>query len=113
MDEAERQLDAFADLLTRQGIVVRRPDPVDQNIAAGTPDWEIARGRASACPRDVLLVIGDEIIEAPMAQRGRYFEFRAYRTLIQSYFRGGARWTAAPKPLMTDALYDGPSNRST
>jgi glycine amidinotransferase len=105
-DEAERQIDAFAELLQRQRIVVRRPDPVDQNVAVKTPDWDVERGRAIACPRDTLLVIGDEIIEAPMAQRGRYFEFRAYRTLIKDYFRAGARWTAAPKPLMSDALYD-------
>ena len=40
-----------------------------------------------------------------MAQRARYFEFRAYRTLLKNYFAGGARWTTAPKPLMPDALY--------
>jgi glycine amidinotransferase len=106
MDDAARQIDGFAELLQRQGIVVRRPDAMAQGVAAKTPDWEIASGRAIACPRDTLLVIGDEIIEAPMAQRGRYFEFRAYRSLIKEYFRAGARWTAAPKPLMTDALYD-------
>ena len=50
-------------------------------------------------------MIGDEIIEAPMAQRGRYFEFRAYRSLIHEYFRGGAKWTMAPKPAMADGLY--------
>jgi glycine amidinotransferase len=105
-DMAARQIDGLAELLAKQGIVVRRPDDFDQNVAVKTPDWEVANGRAVACPRDTLLVIGDEIIEAPMAQRGRYFEFRAYRTLIKDYFRAGARWTAAPKPLMTDALYD-------
>ena len=40
-----------------------------------------------------------------MAQRARYFEFRAYRPRILDYFRAGARWTAAPKPLLADALY--------
>src|SRR5947209_6439186 len=104
--EAEAQLDDFAALLASRGITVRRPDPVDQAAAVKTPDWEIAHGRASACPRDVLLVIGDEIIEAPMAQRARFFEYRAYRTLMAEYFRRGARWTAVPKPLMSDRLYD-------
>lgn len=109
LDEAERQLDNFATLLARLGITVRRPDPVDHAVAAATPDWQIAGGHACACPRDTLLVIGDEIIEAPMAQRARWFEFRAYRTLITEYFRGGARWTAAPKPLMRDDLYTEPA----
>jgi glycine amidinotransferase len=105
VDDAERQLDYFADLLDRRGITVRRPDPVEQSVPVKTPDWEIAGGHAIACPRDLLLVIGNEIIEAPMAQRARYFEFRAYRSLLKNYFAGGARWTAAPKPLMSDALY--------
>jgi glycine amidinotransferase len=105
IDDAERQLDAFAAMLESMGVVVRRPDPIDHAIAVETPDWRITFGRANACPRDVLLVVGDEIIEAPMAQRGRYFEFRAYRSLVKAYFRGGARWTAAPKPLMADDLY--------
>jgi glycine amidinotransferase len=108
VDEAERQLDHFIALLDRRGITVRRPEPIDHAVAAQTPDWKIAGGHASACPRDTLLVIGDEIIEAPMAQRARWFEFRAYRALITEYFHAGARWTMAPKPLMTDALYNEP-----
>jgi len=105
VDDAERQLDHFAELLSRRGITVRRPDPVEHSIPVKTPDWEIAGGHATACPRDLLLVIGNEIIEAPMAQRARYFEFRAYRSLLKNYFASGARWTTAPKPLMSDALF--------
>jgi glycine amidinotransferase len=106
VDAAERQLDDFADRLERLGITVRRPDPIDHSIPVKTPDWEVAGGHASACPRDLLLIIGDEIIEAPMAQRARYFEFRAYRSLLKDYFRRGARWTLAPKPVMSDDLYN-------
>ncbi|HEV3185998.1 MAG TPA: amidinotransferase [Xanthobacteraceae bacterium] len=105
VDDAERQLDGLGELLERRGVTVRRPDPVDHHRPFSTPDWSAPGGHASACPRDCLLVIGDEIIEAPMAQRARYFEFRAYRTLIMDYFRAGARWTAAPKPRMADDLY--------
>ncbi len=106
VDAAERQLDAFAELLARRGITVQRPDPLDHAVGVKTPDWEVSTGRASACPRDILLVVGDEVIEAPMAQRARFFEYRAYRRLLAEYFRAGARWTAAPKPLMRDDLYD-------
>ena len=56
--------------------------------------------------RDILLVIGDEIIESPMAWRSRFFEYRAYRPLIKEYFKQGAKWTTAPKPQMADELYD-------
>ena len=41
-----------------------------------------------------------------MAWRSRFFEYRAYRPLMKEYFRKGAKWTTAPKPLMSDELYD-------
>ena len=63
-------------------------------------------GLHAAMPRDILTVIGDEIIEAPMDWRCRFFEYRAYRPLMKEYFRNGARWTTAPKPLIRDELYD-------
>ena len=63
-------------------------------------------GLYAAMPRDILLVVGDEIIEAPMAWRSRFFEYRSYRPLIKEYFNNGARWTTAPKPQMVDELYD-------
>jgi glycine amidinotransferase len=105
INDAERQLDHFAELLKRRGITMRQPDRWEHNIPANTPVWKIVCSHATACPRDPLLVIGDEIIEAPMTQRARYFEFRAYRRLLKEHFAGGARWTIAPKPLMSDALY--------
>lgn len=105
IDAAEHQLEGFAELLRGLGITVTRPDPIDNSIGFATPDWSVPSGRAQACPRDFLLVVGDEVIEAPMAQRARFFEYRAYRRLAQEYFRAGARWTAAPKPLMADSLY--------
>lgn len=105
IDKAEDQLNTLASILKEKGIVVHRPDVVDFCQPVKTPDFEIPFQNSSACPRDVLLVIGDEIIEAPMAQRARFFEYRAYRTLIKQYFNEGARWTSAPKPTMADELY--------
>lgn len=65
----------------------------------------------AAMPRDILIVVGNEIIEAPMAWRARFFEYRAYRPLIKEYFRRGAKWTTAPKPTMSDELYDQVTHR--
>lgn len=70
-----------------------------------TPNWK-SKGFCTACPRDVFLVIGDEIIESPMPWRSRYFEMHAYRDLLNEYFKKGARWTSAPKPVLDDDLYD-------
>lgn len=105
IDCAEEQLDTLAAILRENGVVVRRPDENRYDYPISTPDFSIRFQNSSACPRDVLLVLGDEIIEAPMAQRARYFEYRAYRTLLKEYFNQGAKWTVAPKPLMSDELY--------
>ncbi len=105
IDRAEEQLNRFADLLMSLGITVRRPDSVDHFVGFRTPDFSVPCGNSNACPRDLLLVVGDEVIESPMAQRGRFFEYRAYRTILVDYFKCGARWTAAPRPRLEDALY--------
>ena len=52
------------------------------------------------------MVIGNEIIEAPMGWRSRFFEYRSYRKLMLEYFKKGAIVTTAPKPLMTEELFD-------
>ena len=40
-----------------------------------------------------------------MAQRARYFEYRAYRTLLKEYLKEGVKWTAVPRPVMSNDLY--------
>lgn len=106
---AERELEGFVRLLEREGVTVRRPAALDHTRASRTPFWS-STGFCTASPRDLLLVVGDEVIEAPSAWRARYFEGYAYRPLLKEYFARGARWTAAPRPQLGDALYD-PSYR--
>lgn len=101
-----QELDDLARILTAEGVNVRRPARIDHATPFATPTWRSESGLYAAMPRDLLLVIGDEIIEAPMAWRCRYFEIAAYRELIKGYFREGARWTSAPKPELKDELYD-------
>lgn len=55
-------------------------------------------------PRDFVLVVGDELIEATMTWQSRFFEYVSYRKLIKGYYDQGAKWTVAPKPLMMDDL---------
>jgi glycine amidinotransferase len=106
MDAAARELDAFAHILEAEGVTVRRPTAVNFARPYATPDWQSPGGLYAAMPRDLLLVIGDEIIEAPMAWRSRYYEVNAYRPLLHEYFHRGGRWTAAPKPQLNDDLYN-------
>lgn len=102
---ANRDLDEFVHILEAEGVTVRRPDPVDFAQSFSTPEWESSGGLYAAMPRDLLMVVGDEIIEAPMCWRSRYFEVHAFRRLIKEYFLAGARWTAAPRPQLSAPLY--------
>ncbi|SDC68743.1 amidinotransferase [Streptomyces prasinopilosus] len=105
IERAQQELDQFIALLRSLDVTVRRPDAVDHRRRFGTPDWS-SRGFCNTCPRDSMLVIGDEIIETPMAWPCRYFETHSYRTVLKDYFRRGARWTAAPRPQLTDELFE-------
>ena len=106
VDAASANLEEFVHLLEAEGVTVRRPDVTQFARPYQTPEWRAPGGLYAAMPRDVLLVIGEELIEAPMPWRSRYFEINAYRPLLKEYFRQGARWTAAPKPQLSEQLFN-------
>ena len=75
-------------MLSGEGVKVRRPEIIDFSEVYKTPDFSTS-GLYAAMPRDFLLVVGNELIESPMAWRSRYMEHRAYRPLIKEYFLKG------------------------
>ncbi|XP_034428997.1 glycine amidinotransferase, mitochondrial [Hippoglossus hippoglossus] len=105
LKKAHAEIEEMCNILRHEGVTVRRPEPIDWSMNYTTPDFS-SSGLYAAMPRDILLVVGNEIIEAPMAWRSRFFEYRAYRPLMKEYFSKGAKWTTAPKPTMSDKLYD-------
>jgi glycine amidinotransferase len=76
--QAHAEVEEFCNILRHEGVTVKRPDVMDWTEKCKTPDWE-DNGIHSAMPRDSLMVVGDEIIEAPMAWPSRFFEYRAFR----------------------------------
>lgn len=106
IEAAKQDLAEFVHILEAEGVTVKRPDTIDHAREFSTLKWQCKGGLYAAMPRDVLLVIGDEIIEAPMCWRSRYYEPVAYRKLIKDYFKKGAKWTAAPKPELCDELFN-------
>jgi len=107
VQRADAELAELVRILEAEGVKVRRPDPqiyVGQRHA--TPDWEwTGSGFNCANPRDVLLVVGDEIIEAPTPRKARRYEVHAYRDLLNEYSRAGARWTSAPMPRLVERSF--------
>lgn len=104
---ADAQLDGLCEVLRSRGIQVDRPDPYDFSQAVSTPDWDQGSMFGSMPLRDVLLTVGNEIVEATMSLRSRWFEYLCYRPLLNAYYKvdPAMRWEAAPKPRLTDASY--------
>lgn len=103
---AYEQLEELVRVLKAEGVKVRRPDPIPHNVGYSTPYWHCKSGWNTANPRDLFLVVGDEIIECASPMRHRHFEALAYQRLFTEYFRAGARWSSAPRPALRDSLYD-------
>lgn len=105
--QAVEQMDAFADMLEKRGVQVDRPTLLDFSQKVNTPDWENEAMFGCMPPRDVLMVIGNEILEATMGQRARWYEYLCYRPLLEGYFREDPNflWETAPKPRLSDESY--------
>jgi len=102
----QSQLDEFARVLMAEGITVRRPKPFDLSARIETPFFSVPCGYNFMNARDLVLIVGDQIIETSSPSRTRYFEALAYRELFKEYFRMGARWVSAPKPELSDCSYN-------
>ena len=107
IDRANELLDKFSRQLEARGIRVDRPVPIDHSLPVTTPDFHIGNQFGCMPPRDVLLTVGSEILEATMSYRCRWFEYLNYRPLLQKYWEEDSnfRHEAAPKPRLTDADY--------
>lgn len=105
IEEAEEDLQNFISALEKQGVTVKRPETWPHDKKFSTINWE-TEGYYNYCPRDIMLVIGDQIIETPNVIRGRQQETFSYRNLLVDYMKSGARWVSAPKPMLLDSLFD-------
>lgn len=106
-EKANEQLDNFAKMLEDRGIWVDRPTPLDFSQTVRTPDWVQESMFGCMPPRDLLLTVGNEILETTMSYRSRWYEYLCYRPLLEQYYREDPnfRWEAAPKPRLTDRSY--------
>lgn len=104
---AQAQMDSLEHLLKSHGVRVDRPEPVQWDKKTTTPWWTSETEFGCMPVRDVLLTVGNEILEATMSYRSRWFEYRAYRDIVQNYWLEDhdMKWEAAPKPRLTDASY--------
>jgi len=107
VEKAAQQMDHFCELLQSHGIKVDRPDPIDWNNEIVTPFFKSQTEHGCMPPRDVLLTVGNEILEATMCYRSRWYEYRVYRDILWKYWLQDKdmKWEAAPKPRLTDSSF--------
>jgi len=104
IEETNEDLADLVTTLRQMGITVHQPPALDHEQEYGAPGWR-SKGRTSYNPRDLTLVVGSTIIEAPSPVRARYFEVFGLRELFKQYLLNGAQWLAAPRPQLRDELY--------
>jgi len=105
IEETEEDLNAFVAVLEELGIIVKRPETWPHEAKFSTIHWE-SEGFYNYCPRDIMLVIGDHIIETPNVIRSRAQESFSYRKMMVDYLKSGAKWYSAPKPMLLDSLFE-------
>ena len=111
IDEANEDLEHLCNVFASAGVDVYRPDVPRTDVRHGADGW-CSDGYYAFCPRDGLLVVGDTIVEAPMALRARFTDAFPYRRILQNALLDGARWIAAPKPRLPDEGYDEHADRA-
>src|SRR5262249_5503242 len=100
----ERQVEALAELVAREGVTVHRPERLQgEERTFMAPHGE----GAQLYPRDPLIVIGNHVIEASLRLKCRQRERYGVRSLIHKMVaERGARWSSVP--LGSPACVDGP-----
>ena len=112
IEETEEDLSEFIAVLEKQGVIVKRPQTWPHEATYSTIAWE-SQGFYNYCPRDVMLVVGDQIIETPNVIRSRAQESFSYRAMMLDYLKSGAKWYSAPRPMLLDSLFDVDLNKPT
>lgn len=105
IEETEEDLSNLVSSLESLGVVVRRPHVTDHSKQFSTLDWH-SDSMYNYCPRDIFLAVGNTILETPMSLRSRFLEPFAYKEILIEYMKSGTRWVSAPKPRLTDEMYN-------
>lgn len=105
IEETEEDLDKFVGDLKKLGICVRQPRAIDTSSHIQTPYWDSGVYFPYSA-RDILLSVGDMIIETPGVWRSRLLEAWAYKDILLDYFKKGGRWMSAPRPALPDDTFD-------
>ncbi|CAF3360584.1 unnamed protein product [Rotaria socialis] len=70
------------------------------NHQISTPHFKSSYQFGLSCPRDLIITMGDTIVEAPTAAHNRYFETEYYKNILYSLWDRDPKmkWIQPPKP---------------
>lgn len=97
--QARSDLTTLTSVLQGLDVTVHKPQSLAHDTEIATYDWDVD-GMYNYCPRDLLLVIGNKVIECPMVYRSRQAEVRAYESIKRRAMTKGVVWIAAPRPTL-------------
>tara|TARA_Y100000758_G_scaffold298186_1_gene259062 strand:- start:138 stop:1148 length:1011 start_codon:yes stop_codon:yes gene_type:complete len=97
----EQELLKFKNILLQNNVNVYRPEPTDWSRSTADYDY-VTTGMHTFSARDLLLSVGNKVIECPTPFISRQHEFKAYDVIKQEAMKDGCVWIAAPKARMED-----------
>lgn len=102
IDEINEDLEGFCDVLRKFDVKVLRPKKSENTLNVFTTPY--FTGAAEHCynMRDLHLVVGNTVVEAPSQEGHRYFEAMGLYDIWYEYFKEGFRWICGPKPRLTE-----------
>lgn len=98
-DVAKKDLDILAEKLIENNVKVFRP--LKKNWELEYKKFEkITTGMHCYSTRDLLLTVGNKVIECPTPYISRQHEFMAFENIKKEAIKDGCQWLSAPLPAM-------------
>ncbi len=97
IEESQKELENLCNILKKSGANVLRPSQDHVGKIYSTPYYN-SIGEIVYNARDLVLIVGDKIIECPSQEKYRLFETYGYYDIFKKYFNNGSKWISAPKP---------------
>ena len=103
--EAREDAYSLIDALKEENVNVFRPEVVDWRKTISGP-YHVTTGMGTWSARDILLTVGDMVIECPTPFVSRQHEVSAYHEIRKQALADGCKWIAAPQPVMEKQEYN-------
>jgi glycine amidinotransferase len=106
INEHIEDVENFSNILKSHNINVYRPRVADKLYKIETPDFKsLSHLTGPVSARDMLITMGDTVVETPPEIRGRYFETDFFSDIKYKAIVNGNKWFTMGKPRMADEAY--------